>query len=397
MPKKQTRKQIDHIITQYPGIYSVLGRRDNPDLKKTTSLKVVVQRPDNELMLRQANNIYRNDMSYTTAPEFNDDRRGDRREYVCAVDQADRIIAEMTWPRVNNDIMVKDIFQRVIPERVRYLLWVSIINWYSPPTLEQREQDILFGNTRLGEEITIIVYPKRTDINWNDLVKKALQEKQDLENAWKLNPKFMPEYPGIHEALRSGLRMHAFSSGGGLRVVNLKKGKDEDTQAYGEAPHIEDALVFLEEDYLAGGRRYEDVYGPIHKHYLTGSQMATSNLDFWVRRGSNFDVWFDGENIVFELTGSTHQEIPKWVLDISKENPNIPQSWGARGFTFETTYHPVYFANGGPGHSTSVVNKTDEKARNDFFYKIKKTGFGPSFWEAMIAAFNAPEEEIFEK
>lgn len=116
-------------------------------------------------------------------------------------------------------------------------------------------------------------------------------------------PFFMPASTStvLEEALRAGCRMHAFSSGGGLRVVRIERsGK---SVAYGEHPYINEALRIAAEDYKAGGRAYQDVYGKIEKEYLTGDPCPNSDLDMWVRKGSTFDAWFEDELFVFELKG----------------------------------------------------------------------------------------------
>src|SRR4030067_2945765 len=43
--------------------------------------------------------------------------------------------------------------------------------------------------------------------------------------------------PAVHDELKKGAEIHAFKSGGGLRVVSVSKGKKE--IGYGESPFIE--------------------------------------------------------------------------------------------------------------------------------------------------------------
>ena len=58
----------------------------------------------------------------------------------------------------------------------------------------------------------------------------------------------------LQQALRNGAKLHAFLSGGGLRVVRLEKGGK--LLGYGEHPYIEEALRHADEDTEAGGRPY---------------------------------------------------------------------------------------------------------------------------------------------
>lgn len=110
------------------------------------------------------------------------------------------------------------------------------------------------------------------------------------------------EFEGISQALFEGCRLHAFRSGGGLMVVRVSEA-DGKLRGYGEHPHIDEALDYADEDYLAGGRKYTDVYGKIHPHYLTGNSNAISPLDAWVKRGRTFDAFCDNDGFVVELHG----------------------------------------------------------------------------------------------
>jgi len=110
------------------------------------------------------------------------------------------------------------------------------------------------------------------------------------------------EFKGISAALKCGCRLHAFRSGGGLMVVRISE-TGEKLKGYGEHPHIDEALDYADEDCLAGGRKYTDVYGKIHPHYLTGTNEATSPLDAWIKRGRTFDAYCKDDEFVVELHG----------------------------------------------------------------------------------------------
>lgn len=193
---------------------------------------------------------------------------------------------------------------------------------------------------------------------------------------------------GIETAFREGCRLHAFLSGGGLRVVSLKDSMRE--RGYGEHPHIEDALVHLNEDFLAGGRRYSDVYGGKYPHYLTGSSTSSTELDNWVRQGRTFDAWREGDEVVVELHGYGYETTPTKIREDAKDGPI---TWTSeRGFVLETSM--TKFANGEDGISTRMISVPDGKTQHScWMYRITKTGRGRDLWTAIDAAFEAPEVE----
>ena len=110
----------------------------------------------------------------------------------------------------------------------------------------------------------------------------------------------------LEGALRKGNCIHAFLSGGGLRVIRIEKNScNGKLLGYGEHPEIDEALRHVAEDFAAGGRPYHKVYGPKGKyaHYLTGSSTTTGELDAWIRQGRTFDIRSEGDQIVVELRG----------------------------------------------------------------------------------------------
>lgn len=82
--------------------------------------------------------------------------------------------------------------------------------------------------------------------------------------------------------------IHAFRSGGGLRVLRLECG--DDLLGYGESIQFDEALKNLENDTAAGGRKYNEVYGKLTPHYLTGTSEVSSNIDRWLLMGRSFDI-----------------------------------------------------------------------------------------------------------
>ena len=126
-----------------------------------------------------------------------------------------------------------------------------------------------------------------------------------------------------------------------MRVLTTSHPRNRQ-EFYGEAPNIEEALQYLEEDIRAGGRSYGEVYGKLHPHYLTGSSLSTSNIDYWLRRGCTFDIYGQDQVIRVILYG------------------------------YAETKQPAKYR----------------------MYHISKTGRGKNIWEAFQAAFKAPEVEV---
>ena len=358
-------------------------------------LRVAVQRADKDAMFLQARNVRHGGRVYV---QRRNGDRGIRYEYLCAIGKDENIVAQLAWESQLNfstDKFSKDIFADVDPEEVSYLLWITFHGWYKPSTAEQEAQDVYFSDTMTGAELTAIVYLKPKDMGWSELVRTASDEKFEQEGAYKYPPKDMPELPGIHQALRDGCRLHAFMSGGGLRVIRLEKRKQ--LKAYGEFPHVEEALQHADEDYLAGGLPYDQKYGSKGKyvHYLTGSTLPTSNLDAWIRAGQTFDCMRVGKQVIFRLDGYIQYEMPAAIEEWTVANPGEPIQWSSlRGFTYDSVYVLRLFANGEAGHSMKTVSVREGKEGHDaFFYEASKTGRGSTFWEAMTAAFAAPDME----
>ena len=118
-------------------------------------------------------------------------------------------------------------------------------------------------------------------------------------------------YPNLEKALKDGAKIHIFRSGGGLRVVSVKRGGE--IVSYGEYPYLSGALAHAESDF---GLNYEEQYSgkkAKHRHYLTGAQpesfdlmdayVCTSILDLFYSKRWNCivcttptDVHFNREN-----------------------------------------------------------------------------------------------------
>jgi hypothetical protein len=106
---------------------------------------------------------------------------------------------------------------------------------------------------------------------------------------------YRDSYPNLQEALKNGAKLHAFLSGGSLRVVRIEKmnketGKNE-LLSYGEHPYFSGALAHADEDF---GLSYDQQYtakGAKHLHYLTGAySLPYDVLDAHIKDGRSIDV-----------------------------------------------------------------------------------------------------------
>lgn len=355
--------------------------------------RIHVQLADSEAMHLQARNCSYHGRAYLMGK---DDERGAKFEYLIAVDWDDREIAKLLWERGELEKMSKDIFKIVQPEKVSHLVFVSAVEWYRPPTKEQEAEDISFGTEKTGVELEVIIYRKPKGKTFQELIETADREKKERDEAYKHFPKEMPELIGIHKALLEGCRMHAFLSGGGLRVIRLEIG--EVLKGYGEHPHVEEALRHSDEDFLAGKRERKNVYGKLYPHYLTGATLPTSNLDAWIRRGNTFDSWQEGDEIVFQLKGYAHTEAPE---EVNKKLESLENGesvlWKKRGFTYSSAKGVSLEGRGSPFVGTTVVDSPIGKnIGSPWMYSVSKTGRGRNFWDAVRNAFAAEEIEVKE-
>lgn len=411
--KKQSHKRLDTLMRQYPAITLIRTRYifmkddkwDYPDTH------IVVQKPDPEL-------IYRKGKCHWGFAGYISRANGDRgwmNEHLYTVNVPGNILhilgAHIDWSNTP-DLTVKDIFDLDTPDAVDYLVWVTYEHWYKPSSDEEERNGQYFGED-VGPELTFVVYPRPKDKTWQELIDESTRIKEKRENTYKFPPKETPELPGLMEALQEGEIFHAFLSGGGLRVIHSR----DSHKGYGENIHIEEALVHANEDWLAGGRPYGEVYGPIYPHYLTGDSMSSSNIDAWVRQGQTFNLWYSDNQVVCELHGYINQDIPEWVQAKAKESPGTIVAWESRGFLFGTAYVIGLFpGNGEDGFSSCIMrrlhtsstknslltipykkltqHKSRRKNRNAWFYKVTKTATGADIWEAMQNALAAEEVEV---
>jgi hypothetical protein len=403
--KHQTRRQLDRLIAKFPAIGQLPeitrpGKEYRPlNQAKPQRVSIRVQRADAETMLLQASNTFAS--SYIMHEEG---YRGIRRETVTAITPDHRRLRRLFWqqPAALTGRRVKDIFTHPIavdPEQVGYLLWVSQIIWHSAPTPGQQDLGVIFGD-EVSEELLVLVFLPAKAETFAELAARATREQLARDEAYLHPPQQTPELSGLTQALRGGHRAHAFRSGGGLRVVNVRpsdksEGEPESESelvAYGEHPHIEEALAHAAEDYLAGHRPYEEVYGPMYPHYWTGASLATSNIDAWVLQGSTFDLWWDKDAVVCQLGGWDRSRPPvELVAEVIQTDQ--PVLWSARGVTYRLKKQ--VFADGTLGHSMELAS-SDETVADPWMYRIAKTGRGLDVWQAIQAAFAAEPVEVSE-
>jgi hypothetical protein len=155
----------------------------------------------------------------------------------------------------------------------------------------------------------------------------------DREDGFTVQPVEKPmvfgTYPGLTKCLMErgecARHIHCFRSGGGLRVVSIEDNDEKRKQhGYGEHPHIEEAMNLCEEDYLAGRRKYSDVYGKLVPNYFTGSSTPSSKIDEWTLTGQSWDIYlchdkqfaFKSE-YYYQLFAS--EERQKRILETGKE------------------------------------------------------------------------------
>lgn len=199
----------------------------------------------------------------------------------------------------------------------------------------------------------------------------------------------MSTWENIEAALVAGAKLHAFRSGGGLRVVRIEsEGK---LIGYGEHPSFEDALVLADKDIAAGGRPYAEVYGKETPEYLTGSSTPSSELDRWILGGQTIDAFLAVDTVIVELHGWEHSEAPPDIMARVRAGNTV--EWGHRGYVFESS--PSRFPNGDPCVTTSIISHPPGRDKNvdPWMYQVVKTGTGDSLQEAFDAALEAEPEE----
>ena len=201
----------------------------------------------------------------------------------------------------------------------------------------------------------------------------------------------------ITRYLREGSRLHAFRSGGGLRVVRMEKDKRGGKLiGYGEHPHIGEALKLANKTLAPLGRM------PKKSVYLTGSQTSEDALDEWVLSGHTFDAWLEGEEIVVQLLNPYHSDhCPAPILEEALRKGSA--EWHHRGGITKISGVSCR-CNGGhkfgqkfdETHWSYSLDTTRETTQ-PWSYTVAKTGRGKDFDEALKNALEAPQLEVEQK
>lgn len=173
----------------------------------------------------------------------------------------------------------------------------------------------------------------------------------------------------ISQALSAGGKLHAFRSGGGLRVLRVEDQLGA-LIGYGEHSNASGAFRILADDIQAGCRPYSAVYGPVEAHYYTGSTTPEDVIDHWLLKGYTFDIIANkrgGCMILFE--GFMQHKAPKWVHSVTMKGATRRYK-DARGFEYETG--PFFFPNGERGITTRVISRPiDKDWQDDWMWEEK--------------------------
>lgn len=217
-------------------------------------------------------------------------------------------------------------------------------------------------------------------------------------------PKRLPEgktYEILEGALRKGSVLHAFMSGGGLRVIRLEKPRHGVNTGYGEHPYVDEALRHAAEDFAAGGRPYNKVYGDggIYDMYVTGASKPEGKLDAWIRSGNTFDVKFSDDQFEVNLRGWSDSVTPKDVVERVIRTGKSETFKDERGNEFETSAMR-FPGNGEAGCSTKPISinpkYTGNRQHRLWMWRTSQVGQAATLKEAFAAAFVAKPIETEE-
>lgn len=191
----------------------------------------------------------------------------------------------------------------------------------------------------------------------------------------------------LETALRDGAELRGFLSGGGLRVLNLRS-RERKEIAYGEHPYVHEALRILAEDYIAGHRPYDAVYGVVETHYLTGAAEPAGELDAWLRRGHRCLFRHEEGAFVCVLRGVEIYSTPDDITRRAAEGETVRWT-DARGVT--RCAKPSRLRGWVEVHVERLPEGMSEH-RADCWYAAR-TGRGATLVDALEAAFRAPSVE----
>lgn len=165
-----------------------------------------------------------------------------------------------------------------------------------------------------------------------------------------------------------GYLLHAFTSGGRLRVLRIDSPNKDKKGLYGESINLNEAFKILEEDAQAGGRKYSDVYGPIHPHYLTGAYPEENDrLDCLLAEGYTFDITYKDGMFQMTVNYGRRNKTPKAIME-KVSATGKPVKFEIDNLEFECSL--CRFANGDIGHSTACLTKI-EQGFDPWYIKLK--------------------------
>lgn len=199
----------------------------------------------------------------------------------------------------------------------------------------------------------------------------------------------------IEEALRKGGHLHAFRSGGGLRVLRIEKPRHGELLAYGEHPELSEAFRITADDYKAGGREYGDVYGNIEENYLTGSYSQEDELEKAVLNGASFDAYEKGGHIVFEIHNMEIYRTPEDIVKRASIGGETVTWTDDRGVTRRAS--PSRFPNGERCCSIITVSVPEGmQPQRDHIWDVVRRATALTLEEALAAAVVTKKEEVKE-
>lgn len=192
--------------------------------------------------------------------------------------------------------------------------------------------------------------------------------------------------------LQGNSAVHAFRSGGGLRVLRLEAGHNRGALlCYSEAPQFDEALEHLEKDIENDGlaaKNYKAVYGGTYPHYLTGTPAVSSKADEIIVSGGTLDLR-GGDGVITAVFQKYVHAITEedWKPVFRGETVRIEK----RGFTY--ILRPVRYPEGWGGTSKTIRGPGTE-GKNDHMYQVAYTGTGATVAEAIEAALVAEPVEV---
>lgn len=186
------------------------------------------------------------------------------------------------------------------------------------------------------------------------------------------------KFKHIENALKEGYKLHAFRSGGGLRVLRLEC--DNKPLLYGESADLKNALRILNDDAKAGGRKYSNVYGKIEDHYLTGSYASDADeLDSWICSGKPFDVFFNKDTNQFVVDMSSKEDIktPDVIAQrVFKKFETVYWALPGRDYIYKSS--PSLFRSG-VGMTTETIPPRSGAQWNDDMIDVNRIAFANDF------------------